>query len=159
MSSMTGSTTVDLTSIESIIRAVYFSISGAAGAPRDWAMDKLLFHPAARLMPTRPLPDGGSAVEVLDVDGYAASRSPIFEVNDFYEVEIARRELRFGNVATVLSAYESRRTPDGRPFLRGLNSFQFWWDGTRWWIMSVLWDNEREGVVLPADLAGSGEAR
>ncbi len=60
-----------------------------------------------------------------------------------------REEWRFGNIAHVLSFYEARRARGGAPFLRGANSFQLWWDGHRWWILSVLWDNEREGVRLP----------
>jgi hypothetical protein len=35
-----------------------------------------------------------------------------------------------------------------------INSIQLFHDGDRWWVMSVLWDNEREGNPLPADLAG-----
>lgn len=135
-----------------MIQALYACISGPAGAPRDWATDRLLHHPRARLMPTRPTADGRSTVDVFDLDGYIGSRAPYFAANDFYEVEIGREEFRFGNICHVLSAYESRRTPDGPPFGRGINSFQLWWDGTRWWVMSALWDNERPGLTLPPNL-------
>ena len=145
-------TAVDLTDIGSMIRAAYAAISGPAGAPRDWATDRLLHHPGARLMPTRPASGGGSTIEVFDIEGYIASRTPYFASTDFHEVEIARQEFRFGNIASVLSSYESRHTPDGPPFGRGVNCFQFWWDGTRWWVMSILWDNEREAVFLPPEL-------
>lgn len=145
-------TAVDLTSIESIIHAMYAAISGPAGAPRDWAVDRLVHHPGARLMPTRPTPDGGGTIDVFSVEQYVESRTPIFAANDFYEVEVARREFRFGNIAQVVSVYESRRTPDGPPFTRGINSIQFFWDGTRWWVMSILWDNERAGVEIPPAL-------
>jgi hypothetical protein len=141
-----------------MVRAAYACISGPANAPRDWVTDRLLFHAGARLMPTRPAADETSTVEVFALDEYIESRAPYFEANGFYEVEIARQEFRFGNIASVLSAYESRHEPDGPPFMRGLNSFQFWWDGTRWWIMAVLWDNERKEVRLPAPL-GNGDGR
>lgn len=143
---------VDLTNIESMIRTAYACISGHAGESRDWSTYRTLFYDTAHLMPTRPTANGGSTVEVFDVHGYIASRTPFFHANDFYEVEIARTEFRFGNIASVLSAYESRRELNSPPFMRGVNCFQFWWDGTRWWIMGVLWDNEREGVLLPASL-------
>jgi len=139
---------VDLTSIESIIHCLYASISGPAGKPRDWETFRSAFHPEARLMPTRPTDVGGSVVEVLRPDDYVSSRTAHFDSMSFFEVEFARREHRFGNVATVFSAYESRGTADGPPTSRGLNSFQLWWDGTRWWVMSILWDNERDGVSL-----------
>lgn len=143
---------VDLTDIGSMIHALYRAISGPAGAPRDWPTDRGLHHPSALLMPTRPAPEGKSSVEMLSMDGYIASRTPYFAVNDFFEVEVGRREFRFGNIASVHSAYESRRTPDGPPFGRGVNCFHFWWDGDRWWIMATIWDNEREGLCVPESL-------
>jgi hypothetical protein len=89
-------------------------------------------------------------VEVFDADGYAASRGPILERAPFWETEIARRVERFGNIAHVWSTYESRRSPDEAPFMRGINSIQLYHDGDRWWVVAVLWDHEREGHPLPA---------
>ena len=42
-------------------------------------------------------------------------------------------------------------TGAGRILRRGVNSIQLFHDGARWWIVSVLWDNERDGVAVPAD--------
>jgi hypothetical protein len=141
----------DVESIDGILRALYEVISGPAGA-RDWDRQRTLLHPRVRLMPTRPKPDGGGTVEVFDPEGYIASRSPYFAENSFHEVEVARRIDRFGNIAQVWSVYESRRSPgDAEPFMRGINSIQLFHDGDRWWVMSVLWDNEREGNPLPED--------
>lgn len=144
--------TVDLTDIGSMIHALYRSISGPAGGPRDWETDRILHHPGALLMPTRPTSEGGSTIELLSMDGYIESRTRFFAANDFFEVEIARQEFRFGNIASVLSSYESRHSADGAAFGRGVNCFHFWWDGERWWVMSTIWDNEREGVRLPQSL-------
>jgi hypothetical protein len=140
----------DVETIEGIIKALYEVISGPAG-PRDWDRERTLLHPQARLMPTRPGPEGGGLVDVFDCDGYIASRSPFFAQNDFYEVEMAQRVDRFGNIAQVWSQYEGRRAPDSEPLFRGINSIQLFHDGDRWWVMSVLWDNEREGNPLPEE--------
>jgi hypothetical protein len=147
-----GAIMLDLTSLESIVAALYRTISGPAGAPRDWDTERVLLHPGARLMPTRPTVEGGGTIEVFDLDGYIRSRTPIFDAGDVYEVEIGRQEWRFGNIAHVLSAYELRRRPEGPVWMRGVNSIQCFWDGTRWWVLSILWDNEREGLTLPPDL-------
>jgi hypothetical protein len=144
----------DVESIEGIVKALYEVISGPAGA-RDWDRERTLVHPQGRLMPTRPRPEGGAGVEVFDSEGYIASRTPFFAANDFYEIETGHRVERFGNVAHVWSAYEGRRAPGGEILFRGINSIQLFHDGDRWWVMSVLWDNERKGNPLPADLAGS----
>jgi hypothetical protein len=90
-------------------------------------------------------------VDVFDCDGYIASRTPFFAANDFHEIEICRRVERFGNIAHVWSTYEGRRSPDEAPFLRGINSIQLFHDGDRWWVMSILWDNERPGSPMPAE--------
>jgi len=83
---------------------------------------------------------------------FVASRGPFLEANDFHEIEVARREWHFGAIAHVLSVYEARRSPGGELLRRGVNSLQFMHDGERWWILSCIWDNEREGVRLPKDL-------
>jgi hypothetical protein len=139
----------DVESIEGIVKALYEVISGPAGE-RDWERERTLLHPSARLMPTRA--EAGSAlVDVFDCDGYIASRTPFFAANDFYEVQVAHRVERFGNVAHVWSTYEYRRSPqDPAPFGRGINSIQLFHDGDRWWVMSILWDNERPENPLPA---------
>ena len=140
-------------SIEGIVQALYETNSGPAG-PRDWERERSLFAQGARLHPTRPKEDGGGIMDVFDIEGYIASRTPFFAENDFHEVEVSRRVDRFGNIAQVWSQYEGRRSAAGEPFLRGVNSIQLFYDGDRWWIVSMLWDNERPGNPLPGSLAG-----
>ena len=137
----------DVESIESIVKAMYEVISGPAGT-RDWERERTLLHPSARLMPTR-VEEGRPRVDVFDCEGYITSRTPFFAANDFYEIEVAHRVERFGNIAHVWSTYEGRRSPDDPQFLfRGINSIQLFHDGDRWWVMSVMWDNERPGNPL-----------
>ena len=146
----------DVESTEGIVKALYAVISGPPGE-RDWERERTLLHPQARLMPTQPGTQGGAVVDVFDCDGYIASRTPFFAANPFWEVEIAHRVERFGSVAHVWSTYEGRRTADeDPPFKRGVNSIQLFHDGDRWWVLSVLWDNERPGNPLPEKYLRSG---
>lgn len=146
-------TTSDFATIDGIVTAMYESISGPKGAPIQWERDRALHHPKALLVPARQAP-GGPAAGVFDFDGFVASRAPYLAQTDFYEVEIGRREFRFGAIAHVLSAYEARTAPApaGKVLRRGVNSIQLLHDGQRWWILSTVWDNEREGVTLPPEL-------
>lgn len=140
----------DTATIDALVTAVYETISGPAG-PRDWERERRLFAPGARLVPTQKRPEVGAAADVLDVEGFIASRAPFFEANDFFEREVARQTSQFGNMAQVLSAYEARRRPEDRePLWRGINGFQLYSDGRRWWIVSIVWDNERPGNPMPA---------
>lgn len=140
---------VDTTRIERIIEALYASISGAAGAPRDWATFRHLHHPGARSLRTVIDADGRPRAETFDVEAYIANVEPFFAQNDFHEVETAHRIERFGRIAHVWSRYEARPAPDSPILLkRGANSIQFFDDGERWWIVNTIWDNDREGVVF-----------
>ena len=145
----------DAVSIDTIITAMYESISGPKGTPGQWERDRALHHPKALLVPVKQAP-GGPAAGVFDFDGFVASRGSFLAESDFYEVEIARKEFRFGAIAHVLSAYEARTAPApaGKVLRRGVNSIQLMHDGERWWILSTVWDNEREGVALSKELGG-----
>jgi hypothetical protein len=88
-------------------------------------------------------------VDFFDIEGYIASRSPMFEKDSFFEKEVARQEFVFGNIAHVLSSYELSRAPGEKPFIRGVNSIQLFHDGDRWWVLSIAWDNERPGNPFP----------
>ncbi len=145
---MIGPQREDVETVDAVITALYETISGPAG-PRDWERERHLFAPGARLMPTRPRDDGSHSIEIFDVEGYIASRSPFFAETSFYEIEVDRREERFGHIVHAWSSYEGRRTPDGEVILRGVNSIQLYHDGDRWWVVSMVWDNERTGIPLP----------
>jgi hypothetical protein len=59
---------------------------------------------------------------------------------------------RFGSIAHVFSTYESRHTAqDSVPFTHGINSIQLFFDGTRWWVVTVFWDAERPGLTIPRE--------
>jgi hypothetical protein len=139
----------DVGTIDSIIPALYATISGPVGQPRDWPRMRSLFHPDARLMPTGCDRAGACRVRILTPDEYSRRSDSLLVAVGFREREIGREVERFGNVAHVWSTYESWRRDETEPFMRGINSIQLLWDGKRWWVMSVFWDNEREGNPLP----------
>ena len=130
----------DVASPQSIIDAVYEILSGRAGEPRDWDRWRTLYIPDARLIPVESNGDGVVVPRVLDPGEYIESRTAMLDADDFFEWETEHEELRFGSVAHVWSFYEAARNPGGEPIRRGANSIQLWHDGTRWWIVSVLWD-------------------
>lgn len=141
----------DVASIDAIIAAIYDVISGPAGAARDWDRFRSLFVAGARLIPTGKTPEGTPRIRVGDVEAYITMSGPALVKNGFFEREIGRRTERFGNIAHVFSTYDSRRAAtDAAPFARGINSIQLYFDGTRWWVVTILWDSEREGNPIPA---------
>jgi hypothetical protein len=140
----------DVKSLDSILAAVYDVISGPAG-DRDWNRFRSLFVPEARL--TSASKKGDGSIFLRDVDGYARGAGGYFKTHAFYESAIVNRVERFGNIAQVFSSYASRNAPNEKPFARGVNSIQVFNDGTRWWVISILWDEETPNNPLPPDLA------
>jgi len=140
----------DVGSPDAILRAVYDVISGPAGKKRNWDRFRSLFLPNARLISTRPRPDGGADAFVLSADDYASRSAPGLERSGFFERELARRTESFGNIMHVFSTYDSRRSAsDEKPFARGINSFQLLKDGGRWWVVTIFWDSERPDNPIP----------
>ena len=141
----------DVESIDGIITAAYDSISGPAGEKRNWDRERSLYYPGARLIPiAKPGENDGLAPQILDVDGFIARVEPYFAELGFYEKEIARRTEQFGHIAHVWSTYESRHDEtDPEPFMRGINSIQLFHDGSRWWIVTIYWQQESAEHPIP----------
>lgn len=138
----------DVDSIEHIIAAVYDVISGPAG-PRDWDRFRSLFYPGARLIPTRHNDKGAASARVLTPDEYAERGQGFFSKEGFFENSAVNRVEQWDKIAHVWSTYESRHAKGEKPFARGINSFQLFNDGSRWWILSIYWEAEDATHSLP----------
>jgi hypothetical protein len=133
----------DVASLDAIIAALYGVISGPAGQPRDWTRYRSLFLPETRFLLAVIKQGEAPRVRMLDVEAFIRRVEPIFQKEDFWEVETERKTEVVGHVAHVLSHYESRHQENGPAFTSGANSMQLFFDGTRWWFASVMWNTER----------------
>jgi hypothetical protein len=138
--------TRDEQAIGAVVDEIYAMISGPAG-PRDWSRQDRIFHDQSRQMRTWIGDDGRPAFKIMGRNDYATDTSAYFETHDFFEIEVGRTIKVFGNIAHVWSIYEARPSPDGPLDRRGINSIQLFFDGDEWRIVSMIWDNERPGVV------------
>jgi hypothetical protein len=148
----------DKAEIGAAVDEMYAMISGPKG-PRDWSRQAKCFHPAARQIRTSLDEIGRPVMKMMSLEQYARDTTPYFAENDFFEIEIGRRIDLFGNMAHVWSAYEARPSlGDAEPERRGINSIQLFRDAELGWrIVSMIWDNEREGVEVPAALTSASE--
>ena len=142
----------DVGTADAIIAAIYNTISGPAGELRNWDRFRTLFLPEARLVATGKRPDGMMAKRIMSVEDYIKLSGPILEKDGFFEKEISRKTDRYGSVVQLFSTYESRRTlKDEKPFMRGINSIQLWFDGKRWWVLTIFWQGESEDNPIPKE--------
>jgi len=145
----------DVGTRDAIVAALYDSISGPAG-DRDWNRFRSLFIPEAQLIATFKKKDAAKdaplSYKVMSVQDYVDGAGKYFKDHAFYEREAARQVETFGSITHIFSTYESRQTPDGKPFERGINSIQLFTvnDGTRWWVVDVYWTGETPENPIPA---------
>lgn len=139
----------DVASIDGIIKAFYETISGGKNVPRQWARDRTLYTSDIRFVAMSER-DGKIRASVMNHGQYANGSNEFFVTEGFTEREINRVVRRFGNIAHVFSAYEYA-TEDKKIKGRGINSIELFWDGSRWWISAVTWDEERAGNPIPKD--------
>jgi len=142
----------DVQSMNGLLHAIYDVISGPSG-DRDWNRFRSLFPPQARFTQTREAPDGSVEVNQFGVDEFVKAARDAFKKEPFYENAIVNRVQRYGHMAQVFSSYEIRHAPGAKPFQRGINSIQLFNDGKRWWVLSILWDEERPDNPLPGAFA------
>jgi hypothetical protein len=141
----------DVGTIEGIVTASYETISGGVGVPRQWGRDRTLFDPNSRSVAIHVDAKTGAIKTESMTEQDFADRSDASLVKDgFTERELKHVIKRFGNVATVLSSYEG--SASGKMIERGVNIFQLYFDGKRWWILSMVWDEERPGNPIPKEL-------
>jgi hypothetical protein len=141
----------DVATVDGIIRAFYDVISGPAGQPRQWQRDSTLYIPRVQFV-AMSVEQGKPVANVMDHGQFARMYNGAFVDRGFFERETKRVTKRFGNIAHAFSAYEYRATENGPVLGRGVNSIQLYWDGTRWWIASAIWDDERPDNPIPAEL-------
>ena len=139
-----------VSNIDEIVTALYASISGEKGEPRQWDLFNTLFTENAQLIPTGKNDEGKIGFRSMTPKYYEENNGKWLVENGFHETEIYRVTDTYGPVVHIFSTYESRRSKsDEEPFARGINSIQLLNDGERWWIMNVYWSSETEDNPIP----------
>lgn len=147
----------DVATPESIVLAAYESIKRAPGEQFQWDRFRSLFIENATLIPNTE--QRGGEFVVLSPQGFAdwiESVTPVGEPNDkgFTESEVHHVVNRYGDIAQVFSTYRKHFWGQDRVLGRGINSFQLVHNEGRWWIVSIIWDEESGAGAIPAEYLG-----
>jgi hypothetical protein len=133
--------------LDDVIKEMYASICFDEGQRPDWSQQSAIFAPGARLV--RVTDDG---VFEFDMDSYRVNLEAMIDsgaMTSFWEAEIWRETRQFGEVAHVLSAYETRRSRESELRNRGVNSIQLFRREDRWWISAMLWRRDGRTIRVP----------
>jgi hypothetical protein len=134
----------DVASANAIITALYDANTIMVDQKRGADRFRSLFAPDARMMATM------RGLNTRTVDEYVRSASAGQPRHGFSEREIARTTEAFGNILQAFSTYETLRDSTDKNPIHGINSIQLFNDGSRWWVVTVLWDTERPDNPIPA---------
>jgi hypothetical protein len=141
----------DVASVDAIINALYDANTVLVDQKRDADRFRSLFVPGGRLMPTAGSGSAKRIIRIQTVEDYVRQASSGPPRHGFSEREIARTTEAFGNIVQAFSTYETHRdSTDTHPIPRRQPGIQLFNDGgVRWWVVGVLWDNERPSAIPP----------
>jgi hypothetical protein len=136
------------TTIEGVVSTLYKVISGPPGA-RDWQTFRDLFHKNAVMGTVVEYPGKEPAFRNFSPEDYIRMNDDFFKKHGFTERELHTDVFRYGNIAQVASAYESL-VEDTNEKERGINAIQLIQEGGRWYVLSLIWQDEAGALPLPA---------
>jgi hypothetical protein len=154
----------DVDTVDHLVASLYDAVSGPAGQ-RDWNRFRALFVPDGQLAwivpesaATKDSPASKGDAFFLTPDMFMRQNDSYFKTHGFFERSVAKRVEEFGNLVEVWSTKESRDAKDDAQPSRGIDSFQIVHAHGRFWIASLIFEDERPGVTLPAKyLKASGQ--
>ena len=145
----------DVASPAALVKATYEAVSRAPAKPFQWDRFRSLFLPGAQLIPNTEQTGGAFTPHTVEsfitwID--AGWQRVIGTPNDrgFAESEVSATMETYGDIAHVLSTYEKYIWGEKQVRGRGINSFQMIRKDGRWWITSLIWDEETGAGPVPA---------
>lgn len=138
-----------LAEIDRLIEKFFSAFNNRGGRRPDLARVQELFVPeglVAKCVAATP--------EISTLPAFIAPRQELLSggtLTEFEEVETSQTTEVLGHIAHRLSTYRKSGVMEGAPFVtRGAKSFQLLETPAGWRILSVMWDDEREGFQLVA---------
>ena len=153
--SQTAARPNDVESPEAVVRALYETVSRAPGQPFQWDRMRSLFVSGALMIPnteqTRGVFTPHTVESFITWIDESWKRVGIGSPNDkgFAESHVAGVTEQFGDIAHVMSTYEKHRWGDSTVLGRGINSIQLVRKDDRWWVTSIIWDEETGAGPVP----------
>ena len=149
----------DVATPESVVRAIYETLSGGAGETRNWDRFRSLMAPGARFITESVAADGTIRRRALGVEELITSNEKTFATQGFFEHGVIARDEVWAHFAVIVTPYESRHAPDEAPFARGIKHVELTSDGNRWFVESIVWERETTASPLPPEAAAALNAK
>lgn len=135
--------------LDGIIKAYYDVVTVKKGEKISYQRDSCLHVPNALVGSAQKGRGGKVSLKLITLKQFHQASDAFLEKDGFWEKEISRRVENFGAIYHVWSTYETKNVEDGPVIERGINSIQLYFDGTRFWILSWIFDNESKEQPIP----------
>ncbi|BDD11858.1 hypothetical protein FUAX_42900 (plasmid) [Fulvitalea axinellae] len=132
--------------VDGTVNEILDIISGKKGEKRDWEAFRLLFAPKAQLSVMVHDSVGRGVLRTYTLEEFVRIGMRFYEGDGFIEYELKKTVDEYNGIAHVFQGYYAKELDTEE---KGINSFQLYYDGKRWWITSLLWVSDRNGVKLP----------
>jgi hypothetical protein len=135
--------------IDRLVAAFFAAFSPDAEGKVELGVIRRLFLPQGLLIKTcGPVPEVYTVLEFIEPRQRLLNDGTLV---DFREEELCERTDIFGNIACRFSLYRKQGIWSGQPFeAMGMKTIQFVLTPEGWRMSSLLWDDEREGLAIPA---------
>ena len=133
----------DFSSLDTLIDSMYQAVSGPDRG-LDVELEHQVFTPDARLIRCGLDGDGRPWRKDMSLADFEEDTRDFLASQDFYEYEIRKVVTHCKPFAYVHSEYEAKSDPASDELMfGGVNSIQCLWDGSRWWIYQMMWNQRR----------------
>ncbi|MCX2680206.1 hypothetical protein OOZ15_09675 [Galbibacter sp. EGI 63066] len=136
-------------SIDGIVNGLLDQITIEEGKKIDTSAVRNLFHPSAQLT---VLHNDSSFAETVSLDEFLSLLKDPYYEQGFLEKEIHKVIDEYNGIAQVFQSFYAKDSEGVEN--KGINSYQLAYYNGRWWIVSLLWTSESNGVELPEKYGG-----
>ncbi|WP_017732931.1 hypothetical protein [Nafulsella turpanensis] len=143
-----GHDTAAVKTIDGTINEVLKIVSGEKGVKRNWEAFRFLFTPNAQITVLRHEENNVNVPVTYSLEEFVRLGMRFYENDGFIEYELSKTINEYNGIAHAFQSYYAKELEIEE---QGINSYQLVHDGKRWWIVSLLWTNNRNGVPLPEE--------
>ena len=135
--------------IEGTINETYKIMTGERGEHRNWEAFRQLFTSDAQISVLIHDTSGNALLKTYTLETFVRLGMKYYESDGFIEYPLKTVINEYNGIANVFQSYYAKESDIEE---EGVNSFQLIFDGERWWISSILWTSNMNGVELPDQL-------
>jgi hypothetical protein len=134
-------------SIDGIVKEVLKLISGEKGKTRNWDALRNLFLPTATFSVLNNNDSIPQPIETVSLDDFIDLMHDSYYEQGYLEYETGKTVNEYNGIANVFQSFYGKDSENKEE--RGINSYQLVYFKKRWWIATLLWTGDANGVKVP----------